>query len=168
MTDIIQTRRIHDEHPPKRNGFIRRISIAPFEIAVALHSMWNGITGLFEANVAAIAIAVANNLPHSQLVIINLLGVIAGLAMAGGIMYKIRTVEIFGLWALATAVLLRASLIFYAVGWTPLFYGSNAYSLFYALAVTLRLWLLLSGKTVALIESSRAEDFGEGIISRAI
>lgn len=162
----VQARRVRDERPPHRNGILRRVAIAPFEFAIAFHAMWNGTTGLYGWSMSALA--TAGVLRGPQMIGVSLLFILAGLAMSSGILYRLREVEAFGLWALMTSAMLRLALVAFAVGWDPLLYGTNAYNLFYAAAAGLRLWVLMSGKALALIEESRAGDTGQGIISRVI
>lgn len=94
------------EYPaPKRNSFFRQLAVLPFESALALVSVWSGLSSLFGLTTAGQAFNAA--LPPWMVIAFNLLYVLSGLAIALGIGWGYRNLEACGLILLLTSLLVR-------------------------------------------------------------
>ncbi len=149
--------------PTRRPGLIRSVALAPFELAYGLISVWSGVSGIFDWT--TIATVFNQGLPAWLSTLVNLFYTIAGLAIIGGHLHRVRELEVFGLVVLFSSLVIRAGVLWYALGLTVFTNGTIISAAIFAGAISVRLWVILTGRGIAIIEPPRSTDVGvNGIV----
>jgi hypothetical protein len=150
--------------PTRRPGIIRTAALAPFELAFALLAVWSGVSGLFGWTQQATLFNYG--LPVWLATLSNLLYTVAGLAILGGHIHRSRQLEAGGLVILASSLVIRAGVLVWLVGITELTVGVVVSAALFLGSIVMRMWVLISGRAVSIIEPARQSDVAEGIVGK--
>lgn len=85
--------------------FLTRLSVVPFESAIALSAVWAGTASLF--GISGSGAAFNATLPHPLVVLFNIMYIVSGVVTVLGLGFGYRNLEGFGLVTLATSLAIR-------------------------------------------------------------
>lgn len=149
-----------------RDTLLRRLAVAPFEIAIGLVTIWAGMAGLFQWSITRPEHITA--IPSELMTFVNLLYALSGVALVGGILHRLKEVEVFGLVTLLGSLMIRAVVLLFATNWELAAFGSLLSSFAIMIAIIIRLWVALSHRAVVLAEKARRTDDADAVASVAL
>lgn len=135
--------------PDHLHPFLMRQSVAPFETAIAAVAVGTGILNFFGASIAAILFN--SVLPAALITGFNIGYLLSGFAIWFGLGWSYRNLEAFGLILLLTALVVRAIALWATVGVSPITVTVFIQAVAYSIACTVRLYVLMKGRTVLMI-----------------
>lgn len=134
------------EIPAQKRVFLRRLTVLPFESAIAVASIWGGLSSLFGLTSAGQAFG--NALPPLMVTLFNLLYILSGLSIVFGLGWGYRNLEACGLILLLTSLAVRSITLTFTFGLTPLVVATLASSVIFIVATVFRLESIFKKGTI--------------------
>lgn len=134
------------EYPAQKQVFFRRITVLPFESAIALASVWGGVASLFGLTTAGQAFGTA--LPPNMATAFNLLYIISGLSILFGLGWGYRNLEACGLVLLLTSLTVRSIALAVTFGAAPSIATMLVQSVMFIAATVFRLQSIFKNGTI--------------------
>lgn len=134
------------EYPAPRRVFFRRLTVLPFEGAIALASVWGGVASLFGLTTAGQAFGTA--LPPNMTIAFNLLYILSGLAILFGLGWGYRNLEACGLILLLTSLTVRSIALAVTFGITPSIATALVQAVIFIAATAFRLRSIFKNGTI--------------------
>lgn len=138
------------EYPQQKRVFFHRLTVLPFEAAVALSSVWGGLAAMFGLTSTGQAFGTA--LPPNMTIAFNLLYVLSGAAILLGLGWGYRNLEGCGLVLLLTSLGVRAIALTVTFGFTPLISSVVVQAVIFIIAVAARLRTLFRNGTIVQVD----------------
>lgn len=145
------------EYPlQQKRIFFHRLTVLPFEAAIALASVWGGLASLFGLTISGQAFGTA--LPPNMATAFNLLYIISGLAILFGLGWGYRNLEACGLILLLTSLTVRSIALAVTFGLAPSIATMLVQAAIFAVATIIRLRTVFkNGTTVQVSGGLRVE-----------
>lgn len=134
------------DYPAQGKVFLRRLAVLPFEAAIAIASIWGGMSSLFGLTTGGQAFGAS--LPPGMVTLFNLLYILSGLAIMLGLGWGYRNLEACGLILLITSLLVRSLTVTVTFGATPLVIATVAQAVIFGTATILRLIAVFKNGTI--------------------
>lgn len=138
------------EYPAQKRVFFHRITVLPFEGAIALASVWGGVASLFGLTTAGQAFGTA--LPANMATAFNLLYIISGLAILFGLGWGYRNLEACGLILLLTSLTVRSIALAVTFGVAPSIVTMLVQSVIFIAATVFRLESIFRNGTIVQVK----------------
>ncbi len=127
-----------------KNSVITRLSWTPFEIGLALFSIYSGVSGLFNFGASNILFQAA----IKGASIYNIIFILAGASVIYGLAMVKANVEAFGLCCIISSLIVRMLAIIATTGWNEVSHNLLAISLIFVLCSVARLGAIINGSLV--------------------
>lgn len=135
------------EYPlQQKRIFFHRLTVLPFEAAIALASVWGGLASLFGLTTTGQAFGTA--LPPNMATAFNLLYIISGLAILHGLGWGYRNLEACGLILLLTSLTVRSIALAVTFGPVPSIATMLVQAVIFAVATIMRLRTVFKNGTI--------------------
>lgn len=135
--------------------FFGRLVVLPFELAIAVLMIYNGVAAFFGATIFTILLN--DILSVAMVSAINTMYIVSGLTLILGIGWRYRNIEAFGLIFLAGVFTVRTVAVWLTVGWMPVTSTLLVQSVIFSWAGLMRLAILMKNWNVALLKTEQIE-----------